>query len=189
MTFTQCGKVIEQHFLDTEEQIQVFTAIARTKGYETEVYQIGSSEKPSSSKADNGIKIIKITDPEKQSWNKAIMCVETKQIFPSIKECSKKYGIAYKSLYNAIRSGSPRKGLHFVLYDGECPKSVRTSLLSQNNKKYYNRYIRKVLCVTTGHIFNSVSEIFTVYPNISLKTFYYYMKRGKPVKGLQFQYI
>lgn len=47
-------------------------------------------------------------------WERPVRCVETRQVFKSIRICSEKLGIAYKAIWNAINSGRPRKGLHFV---------------------------------------------------------------------------
>ena len=50
----------------------------------------------------------------KKYWERPIVCVETGQVFSSIKECSDHLGISHKSIWNAINSGNPRRGLHFV---------------------------------------------------------------------------
>lgn len=53
-------------------------------------------------------------DKVNKYWERPVKCVETGQIFPSIKECSERIGISHKSLWNAINSKKPRGGLHFV---------------------------------------------------------------------------
>lgn len=50
----------------------------------------------------------------KKNWERPVMCVETGQIFPSIKNCVEHLGLSHKSLWNAINSGKARNGLHFV---------------------------------------------------------------------------
>lgn len=62
--------------------------------------------------------------PEKQSkikkyWKQPIKCVETGEIFSSVRECSKHFKIPYKSLWNAINSGNARDGYHFINVKGE----------------------------------------------------------------------
>lgn len=49
----------------------------------------------------------------KKYWERPVKCVETGQVFSSIRECSEHLGISHKSLWNAINSGKPRRGLHF----------------------------------------------------------------------------
>ena len=49
----------------------------------------------------------------KKFWERPVMCVETGQLFSSIRECSEHLGISHKSVWNAINSGKPRHGLHF----------------------------------------------------------------------------
>lgn len=41
-------------------------------------------------------------------------CVETQEIFSSIAEASRKTGIRYYSVFGAVESGRPIKGLHFI---------------------------------------------------------------------------
>ena len=47
-------------------------------------------------------------------WERSVRCVETGQVFSSIRECSEHLGISHKSIWNAINSGRARHGLHFV---------------------------------------------------------------------------
>ncbi len=49
----------------------------------------------------------------KKYWERPVLCVETGQVFASIKECSEHLGISHKSIWNAINSGKTRMGLHF----------------------------------------------------------------------------
>lgn len=194
MSFIRDGKVIETHILDFKEQLKVLTAVARNKGCDTEVYSIKLSDEMST--PGHCIEINNVTTDEEKNiaedkkivWLKCVKCLETGEIFPSIKEASRKHGITYRSLYNAIKSGIERKGFHFVLFRGEVPDSVKNQMDMTYKGKSGGRS-RKILCVTTGQIFNSVSELFAAYQHISISVFYRNMKSGKPTKGLQFQYI
>lgn len=53
-------------------------------------------------------------DKVKKYWERPIKCIETGQVFSSIRECSEHLGISHKSIWNAINSGKERFGLHFV---------------------------------------------------------------------------
>lgn len=52
---------------------------------------------------------------EKDSWAKRIRCVETGQVFRSLRECSIRKGIQYKTLYNAILNNASVNGIHFIV--------------------------------------------------------------------------
>ena len=47
-------------------------------------------------------------------WDRPVKCVETGQVFKSIRECSDHLGISYKSVWNALNSGNGRCCLHFI---------------------------------------------------------------------------
>ena len=47
-------------------------------------------------------------------WERSIKCVETGKVFKSIKECSEQMDIPHKAIWNALNSGKPRRGFHFV---------------------------------------------------------------------------
>ena len=187
LTLFKDGKVTDLHILESEEQVKVLAAIGRAKGCDSEVHRIDLPCTSSPDGHDIGIKnISSLSNQKKKGWCKCVKCVETGEVFPSIRECSRKFGIIYRSLVNALKSGNPRNGLHFVFLGSDIPKKVRVAKKPKYIKKGSGK---KVLCVTTGQIFNSVSELFLVYPEISTNCFYYNMKRKRPVKGLVFRYI
>ena len=187
ISFIRDGKVTEMHILESEEQVKRFSFIAWVKGCNVELHTIEGWDEPST--PGNGMDIKTITDVGETEWCKCVQCVETGEIFPSVRECSRKYGINYKSLYNAIRSGNPRKGLHFKPFNGEIPENVkvqRSDFFKRGKRKVYGKM---VLCVTTGRMFKSVKDMLKAYPQVSCTSFYRNMKEGKPVEGLVFQYI
>ena len=55
----------------------------------------------------------KKTKPKKY-WERPVLCVETGQVFGSIRECCEHLGLSHKSIWNAINSGNARNGLHFT---------------------------------------------------------------------------
>lgn len=52
-------------------------------------------------------------EKRKKYWERPVLCVETGQVFSSIRECCERLGLSHKSLWNAINSGNARNGLHF----------------------------------------------------------------------------
>lgn len=186
LSFVHNGKVIEQHILDSEEQVQVFKSIAKAKGYVAEMFKYESSHK-SSPAADNLRIIDEFPHPEKQEWCKTVRCVETGELFPSIREAARKYGILYKSIFNAIRSGNPRKGLHFVIHEGYTPEHIIAQKFRGNPQ--INRNRKRVLCITNGRVFSSVKEAIAEY-KLSNKEFFSSIKQKTPTRsGLLFQYL
>lgn len=47
-------------------------------------------------------------------WNRPVLCVETGQVFSSIRECSDKLGIPYMTITNCIKNRNATRGFHFV---------------------------------------------------------------------------
>lgn len=50
----------------------------------------------------------------KKYWERPVMCVETLQVFRSIRECSEHTGIPYMTITNCIKNGNATRGVHFV---------------------------------------------------------------------------
>lgn len=178
ISYSRNGKVIEQHFLHTVEEVEVFKAIAHSKNCMADVFKLTDDTEESDLTNYDDIVEEKHQGKIKKFWNRPVKCVETGDIYLTIRECQKKMGISYKSLYNAIKSGNPRNGLHFILTDEKVSKVVYKRPL----------FMKKVLCTTTGQVFNSVKDVFSTY-SISGKAFYNSIKQNKPVKGLLFKYL
>lgn len=54
------------------------------------------------------------TTKKKKNWKRSVMCVETEQVFPSIRDCCEKIGIPYMTIVNCIKNGNATRGVHFV---------------------------------------------------------------------------
>jgi hypothetical protein len=70
-------------------------------------------EKPSEVVKVEVVKKPKKVKPKKY-WDRPVLCVETGEVFKTIKECSIKTGIPYMTITNCIKNGNPTRGLHFV---------------------------------------------------------------------------
>lgn len=187
LAFTKDDKVTELHVLYSDDQVKVFTAIARNKGCKVEVFGIEIQEKELS---NNTITVKNITETKKKDWSKTIRCVETGKIYATIRECSNQTGIPYMTIYNCINNKNATRGLHFVLHDGDIPDIIRKKKEELYSSLYANkkRTTKKTLCLNDGRMFNSVQEVLTEY-HLSSNTFYHNMRLGKPINGLRFQYV
>lgn len=47
-------------------------------------------------------------------WERSVRCVETRQVFRSIRDCSEKTGIPYTTIVNCIKNKNATRGVHFV---------------------------------------------------------------------------
>lgn len=50
----------------------------------------------------------------KKYWERPVLCIETGQVFSSIRECSEKTGIPYMTISNCIKNGNATRGIHFM---------------------------------------------------------------------------
>lgn len=59
-----------------------------------------------------------VEKPKKQKtkkyWERPVMCVETGQVFSSIRECSDHLGIPYMTITNCIKNKNATRGVHFI---------------------------------------------------------------------------
>ena len=83
--------------------------VARSKGCDIEVFSLRDVETTVMAEIPN-----EVESGTKTRWEKVVMCIETGETFTSIRECSQKHGVTYKSLFNALNSGNPRNGKHYA---------------------------------------------------------------------------
>ncbi len=50
----------------------------------------------------------------KKYWSRRVLCVETGEVFNTIRECSEKMGIPYMTITNCLKNKNATRGLHFV---------------------------------------------------------------------------
>ncbi len=175
--FVSNGKVVNSEFCRTLEEVKVFRAIATGKGYDFEVFDIYDDKE----EVEETTETVSEPTKEKVVWERKVRCVETGQVFSSIRECSEHLGISHKSIWNAMNSGKQRKGLHFVSVTS--PSAATTK--RQKRRKRCAR-TQKYICVTTNQIFNSSGECMAVC-GMPATSFYRALKQGKPINGLVFK--
>jgi hypothetical protein len=176
--FHKNGKIVDSDYCNTEDEIKVLQAMARSKGCESEVLCLAKGEETIVMSSP------KLTDSKKkpaakEKWEKACRCVETGQIFPTIRDCSNRMGIPYMTIYNNIKNGNVSRGFHFVL---DHSNSVHYTRQMRDKSKCKRKYI----CVTTGEIFESAKECIEK-TNVSCHKFYNYLNSRKPINGLLYK--
>lgn len=59
------------------------------------------------------------TQPVKRvkNWKRTVLCVETKQVFNSVRDCSDHIGLPYTTIVNCIKNKNATRGLHFITID------------------------------------------------------------------------
>ena len=98
----------------------------------------------------------KITEP-----TKAVICIETQIIYNSIAEAEKILNISHISLVCSNKQKTAG-GYHWA-YANDIKR--QEELKNFINKKP-QPYIKKILCIETGIIYNSLEEVIKNYPNI-----------------------
>ena len=84
--YVKNGKVVEQYFLDLPEEVKTMEAVGRAKGYKTETYVVGYEYL--TEKVESNMPPTEQFQEQKRPWNKWIKCVETGEVFPTVRECS-----------------------------------------------------------------------------------------------------
>jgi hypothetical protein len=107
--FSKNGKVTELCYCCDNEEVATMGVVARSKGCDIEVFSLRDDENPVMVEIPN-----EVESETKTRWKKTVICFETGETFTSIRECSQKHGITYKSLFNALNSGNPRNGKHYT---------------------------------------------------------------------------
>ncbi len=176
------GRCVGQRCFDSIEQAQAFISSCRVKGQEVEVFELAPPPVPEKKEA---VKQPVNSQHVRHGWERPVQCVETRKVFRSISECSEKLGIGHKSIWNALNSHNPRQGLHFVPYEGKLPPLKK----KRSRRKASSFQGKKVLCITTGQVLDSVKETLRSFQNISRHTFYKAVHEDIPVFGLKFRYL
>ena len=96
-----------------------------------------------------------------------IYCIEEDKVYESAKEVQKAFGLKYPTqVYNVCNRNNTKertiKGKHFLFYDEYITMTKEEVDYYVNVTKAYR--IKKVRCITTGEIFNSLKDAEIAYP-------------------------
>lgn len=99
-----------------------------------------------------------------------IYCIEEDRVYESAKEVQKAFGLSSKnSVYKVCNKNNTRertiRGKHFLFYDEYITMTKEEVDYYVNVIKAYR--IKKVRCITTGEIFNSLKDAEISYPKCS----------------------
>ena len=122
--FNKNGKNDGLYYSDDLSELQTIKAVH--KGCEIQISDIRDARFLSGDLIEkevqaNNVKKMRI------GWSFAIRCVETDEVFKSIRVCSIEKNIPYKILYASIRNHAGIKGFHYVFEDlkGDGDGSIR----------------------------------------------------------------
>ena len=115
VTFLKDGKVKEQHYCQTIEQVKTLQAVARSQNCTLDYVKLSPDDEDTKKKIEVQAKVDKTEESPKtrDGWCRHILCIETGTVFSSVTECSRHFQISYKSIWNAAHSGRERHGYHF----------------------------------------------------------------------------
>lgn len=137
-------------------------------------------------KISNALKGRKLTTIQKKKMSlnatnkRRIICITTNEIFNSIKEASKKFTIDYSTIVNICKGNRvSTKGLSFAYLD-EC----------NNFKIRENKVYRKIRCVETNEVFNSIKDATLLFKKVKSSNIYNALNgRCKTAYGYNWEYV
>lgn len=64
--------------------------------------------------------------PQKRvkNWKRTVLCIETGQVFNSVRDCSDHIGLPYTTIVNCIKNKNATRGLHFAIVDNNEEQEV-----------------------------------------------------------------
>lgn len=110
-----------------------------------------------------------------------IICIETKEIFESHRDITKKFNVSRGTIGNSVRNGyssSWYNNYHFAYYD----------IYSENINIRKNKVYKKIKCIETGEIFDKIKNACVKY-NIEQSHMTYKIKHNLPTNGFHFEYL
>lgn len=133
--------------------------------------------KETKKKISDGHKGLKLR--EKSSTAKKVICIETQEIFKCLLDAQEKYGSVKSQGISKCCNGKQKiaYGLHWMFYN----EWKLLSILEQNYIKNIESN-NQIICLNTGKIFKSMSEISIIY-NMSIANIYNCVKGNQSYAG------
>lgn len=115
--------------------------------------------------------------------SKKIVCITTNEIFNCIKDASEKYNIHASDITTCCKGKLKSAGKHPITDNPMQWQYYEQYLNGIKINEYTNTRIKKIICITTNEIFNSIKEASIKYninaSNITLCCQHKYSKAGK----------
>jgi hypothetical protein len=136
----------------------------------------------------------KISKTRIERYGVKIICLQTNEIFNSLKEASLKINISYQSIRQSIIRGGKCKGLNYYYLDNDLSVEQKEILINTNlrnnkkkNKPNYKELCRqktgtKIYCIEIDKVFMSISEA-SEYFNVSVTTIRNYIRLNKKINN------
>lgn len=132
---------------------------------------------------DKEYKLKNIKPNSKDRNNKKVICIETKEIFDSAKEAALKYNILTSSISSCCTGRNLTAGkLQWSFY--EPGKEYKLKTIPDK----FESIKRKVICIETGEIFNSVKDASVAYKTIDSNIRAVYAGKQVTAGGYQWAY-
>lgn len=101
---------------------------------------------------------LKISKIQSEISGVSVICVTTNKAFPTVAKAAEYYNVSASNITLCCRKIiSQTKGLQWLYYDdyirGDVPLKIKD---------------RRVICVTTGEVFDTANDILKIYPNVNL---------------------
>lgn len=90
--------------------------------------------------------------------SKKVVCVNTGEIFQSITEAHKYYNTSISGISNCCKNINGHAGNHPITNEPLVWQFYNDYLLSKKSDKTINKKFKKVICLNTSEIFNSITE-------------------------------
>ena len=141
--------------------------------------------------------IIKVCPEAKREYKRPVICLDDGKIYNTVKEAGEKTGIPSKSINVCCSNGiKSTKGTHWAWFSDyekrlkENP-NAREEMLAEKEPKMPIRggAKKKIVCVETGQIFNSVAEASKLFNTSSFNISHALTGDNKTAGGYQWQYL
>jgi len=115
--FSPRGKNEGLYYSDDLSELPTIKAVH--KGCEIQISDIRDARFLSGDLIDKAVKANGVNKRTQNRWSFAVRCVETNEVYKSIRECSIAKKIPYKVLYAAMKNNAALRGFHYVFENNQ----------------------------------------------------------------------
>lgn len=116
------GKCVKTMFVEGKDKLSVLRAT--NQGCEITAFSLDGINPFKEERPKKVSKLRTLPDNKRisnrfKNWGLTVKCLETGQVFSSIRECSDAMGIPYTTIVNCLKNGNQTRGYHFVYSNKE----------------------------------------------------------------------